>query len=122
MSAAQKTVVAINGKSIEELDRELAAELKRQHGISKVHVFESGTNKVFVRSPQTGVWRRFRSQMQEAKRRDEASEQLFRACLLHPSQEVFNAMLEDEPGLLDTFASELCEVAGLAKEVEKKVL
>lgn len=110
-------------ESIHKLsEEELVEQLKKQHGVSKVHVFSASGHTVLVRMPATAVWRRFRSEMNDVRRRDDAGERLLRSCLLHPDQAGFDAMVEDQPGLLDTFANELAEVAGLAKSVEKKVL
>lgn len=102
---------------------ELVDDLKKQHGVTRIHVFTSDTGEtVYLRTPTVGNWRRFRSQMTNPAKRDEAGEVLLRGCLLSPSKEVFDGWLEERPGLLDTFASELAEVSGLSKDVEKKVL
>lgn len=114
-------------KSVPQAERTteemLVEELKKTHGIREVHRFvaESGET-VYLKMPPQPLWRRFRSQITDDKRRTEAPELLLRSCLLHPTQDAFDVMLEERPGLLDTFASQLVELAGLAKEVEKKVL
>lgn len=96
--------------------------LKAKHGVSKVYALDDGDGHVvYVRMPSVGVWRRFRSQIQDARKRDEAGQVLFYSCLLHPDAEAFRALVELQPGIVDSFASEVCELAGLAKDVEKKV-
>lgn len=109
----------------EEEQRELALvdELKAKHNITRVHVFTASTGEtVYVRMPLAGPWRRFRSQVTNETKRADAAELLFRTCLLHPSQEAFDLMLEERPGLLDNFAGMLIELAGLERSTEKKVL
>lgn len=107
----------------EQQQTQLIEDLKRKHGVNRVHVITTPDGEtVYVRAPAQGVWRRFRAEMQDDRRNEMASERLMRACLLHPDMPSFDAMLEDRPALLDTFASELCEIAGLVKHSEKKVL
>jgi hypothetical protein len=120
--AAPKLEVAKQSEA-DAKESALVEDLKKQHGVSRVHVFTAETGEtVYVRTPPIGAWRRFRSQMQNPTKRDEAGEVLLRGCLLSPDKNTFDAWLEERPGLLDTFASELAEVAGLSKDVEKKVL
>lgn len=112
-----------NRPTEEEREQALVEGLKARHNVTQVHKFTADTgHTVYVRMPPSATWRRFRAQMQEPKKREAAGEILIRSCLLHPEEAGFDAMLTERPGLLDTFASELCELAGLSREIEKKVL
>lgn len=100
----------------------LIEQLKEKHKVSQVHTFisESG-HAVHVRMPDQARWRRFRAQVNDDRKRVDAAETLFRSCLLWPAPAALEAMLDEQPGLLDTFASQLVKLAGLDREVEKKV-
>lgn len=101
---------------------ELVEGLKKQHGVSKVYSFTAETGEtVYCKAPPIAAWRRFRSHMQNPSKRDEAGEVLVRTCLLHPDTATFDSWLVERPALIETFADELAQVAGLSKDVEKKV-
>jgi len=104
-------------------DEDIARDLKAQHQVEAVHVFTAETGeKAFFRAPSNPVWRRFRSHMSDTRKRDEAGENLVRSCLLYPDKATFDGWLESRPALIETFTDELAQVAGLSKDVEKKVL
>ena len=106
-----------------QTEAELVEQLKKQHGIGKIFMFAAETGEtVYCRAPAVGVWRRFRSQMQNPAKRDEAGEVLVRSCVLFPEKGIVDAWLEERPALVETFADELAQIAGLSKDVEKKVL
>ena len=105
-----------------ELTEQEIDALKKAHGINRIYRLESDNVAIYVRMPSPGVWRRFRSHVNDPRKRDEAGEAMLRASLIKPSQEEFSALLEERPGLLDTFANEVTELAGLKNDVEKKVL
>ena len=103
-------------------DQKTVDELREKFPNAKhIHKLTAPTGEaVWVRRPDMGTYRRFRTHIQDERRKLDAPENLLKACLLQPTPKEFDLMLEDRPGLLDTFANELMVVAGLAKEVEKK--
>lgn len=107
----------------EQAEQALVTELKEKHGINRVHKLSvDDATAIYVRMPPSGVWRRFRSQVNDPRKRDEASETLLRSCLLHPSQEQLTTMVDERPGLMDNFGGMVIELAGLGDKGEKKVL
>lgn len=108
----------------EGTEAKLVEDLKKKHGITQVHRHTAETGEqVYLRMPEVGVWRRFRSQLHDERKRADAPEIVLRSCLLHPDQAGFDAMIAERPGLLDFFAGCLLEMAGLGKAgAEKKVL
>lgn len=106
-----------------ELNEQQIAELKERHKVSKLHMLRAGQGEfVVVRMPTDANWKRFRKQMADEAKRADALETLLRTSIVYPDPPAFDAMLAERPGLLDTFASNLGELAGLEKEIEKKVL
>ncbi len=102
------------------IDTSIIDDLKAKN--SEVFQLSHGDAEVLVKGPTRPAWKRFRALAADEKRRSDALEQLLRDCLLYPSLEGLDAMLEKKPGLAETFGSRLVDIAGLSDEVEKKVL
>lgn len=102
-------------------DKEIAA-LKEKHGVEELHRFTAGGFTVHVKAPGRGEWNKFKSSINDEKKKVAAGEVLFRTCCVHPGAEEVDAMLSKRPGLAERFASELVELAGMTEEIEKKVL
>jgi hypothetical protein len=109
---------------MDRLTPEKAEELKAQLRVSQLLELEAPTGEVaYFRPPGGAVWRRFLAQGADERKQEVATENLVRGCLVHPDQASFNALLEDRPGLVQTFGVTLVEHAGAsAKGAEKKVL
>ncbi len=102
------------------MDQKVIEELKAQHG--EIHQLSYAGVDVIVRAPSRAAWKRYRALMSDAARRADSFEVLLRDCLLHPSLQELDGILDRRPGLAETFGAELVEIAGLGKEAEKKVL
>ena len=74
----------------------------------------TGHGPVLFRRPSRGDFKRFVSQISDAKT-DKASamEALVRSCVLHPTGAAFDAILDDMPGLLLQATSDLQTLAGV---------
>jgi hypothetical protein len=98
-------------------------ELKEKYPTLEMHLITvQGQEEVVLRAPDKVTFKRFRAQMQDEKKKLDASELLVRACMLHPDSAGFDAMLEHKPGLVETLLNVILDLAGMEKEPEKKVL
>lgn len=64
---------------------------------------------VALRKPSPVQWKRFQTSKQDPR---EAAEAMVRACLLYPSKDEFNAILDDQPAALESFAMVCASLAG----------
>lgn len=94
--------------------------LKTQHG--QLHLLELDDEAVVAKAPTRALWKRFRAQTQDETKRLIAAENLVRDCVVWPAKNELEAMWERKPGLIESFGSELLELAGLSNKVEKKAL
>ena len=100
-------------------------QLKDKHPTLKLVLLTAPDGQeVVVRKPDRMMYRRYRGQMMDEGRRADANEIFLRQCTVYPSEAELEAMIDDAPGLADTFSGKLLKVAGLAGEdkVEKKAL
>lgn len=102
------------------LSEDVIEKLKAEHG--ELTQLTHGPDEVIVRTPNRAQWKRFRAQIGNEKRRDDALELLLRDCVVHPEKADFDAMLDRRPGLAETFGAQVVELAGAVKEPEKKAL
>jgi hypothetical protein len=100
------------------IDPAVEAEMKEKHPGSVA--LTAGGETVVVVAPSRPIWKRFRTVVaSDDKRRPEGLEQLLRDCLVYPDQKALTAILDRKPGLSETFAAEVCELAGAGLEVDK---
>jgi hypothetical protein len=107
------------------MDDKTVEALKAKHPDVKLVVLTApGGEEVVVKKPDRIAFRRYRGAMMDDARRADANENLLRQCLVHPDAAAFEAMLDEAPGLSDTFSGKLLRIAGLGNEtqVEKKAL
>jgi len=104
------------------LTDEKIAELKAKYG--ELHQLSHDGESVVVTRPNRQQWKKFRAFMNDDRKRGDAIESLLRECVVHPSLDELNSLLEVKPGLAEAFGSSVVELAGAAKTeaVEKKVL
>lgn len=97
-------------------------QLKQQHG--KVVRLAAGDSVVYVKRATREIYKRFRAQAQDDARRAVAATNLVNACLVWPGDAEREAMFDEYPGLIDTLAGALLELAGLqpGEKVEKKAV
>jgi hypothetical protein len=101
------------------IDPKIIDDLKAKH--SDLHLLEhDGVEMVFKR-PSKEVYRRFKKLVLDEDRRAEAAERLIFDCLAWPDAPTAQVALEKQPGLVDTFASSLADLAGAAKKASTVV-
>lgn len=94
--------------------------LKAQHG--DIHELTAAGVSVIVKAPSRGAWKRFRTSAQNERNRANAVGNLLLDCLVWPDHQTFEQILEKQPGLEDTFAAEVVEIAGAAEATTRKKL
>lgn len=103
-------------------DKNTIDKLKAEHG-ENLHQLESSTGEtIIVKSPSRLAYSRFRDASFNEKRRKNALSNLVIDCIVWPDTKAWEAMLDARPGLEDTFASDLVELAGAADAVSRKKL
>ncbi len=103
-----------------EISKDVLEKLKSEHGsLTELSV---DNDAVVVRLPSRGEWKKFRATIADDRKRGDAAEQLLRSCIVFPDETAIEKMLDVRPGLAETFAGELVELAGAKKGVEKKAL
>lgn len=73
---------------------------------------------VLVRRPSTPTWSRFQNTFPDAKgvKRDEALHKFWRPCLVWPSPEVVDALIDERPRFVTHICDELAVLAGAKVE------
>lgn len=99
------------------IDHELAAALKDKHG-NDLHVLAHDGVEIVCKRPGKAEYRRFRHMTLDERRKEDAAETFVRDCTVYPEAKELGVAFEVRPGLIDTFASKLVELAGTAKECE----
>jgi hypothetical protein len=101
------------------LTAEQIAALKDKHG-PDLHLLRSpdGSIEVVAKRPGRGEYRRFRRMTLDERKKEDASETFVRDCIVFPDAAELAKIFEVQPGLVDTWASKLIDLAGTAKECE----
>ena len=99
------------------IDAQIAADLKAKHG-ADLHLLSHDGVEVVCKRPGKGEYRRFRHMTIDEKRKEDAAETFVRDCTVYPDGQALAAIFEVRPGLIDTFAARLIDLAGTAKECE----
>lgn len=107
----------------------IGRQLRSEHG-DKLRELTKNAYTVVVRKPRRMEWRAFMTANVDPTSRVTSLEQLLRDCAVWCSpaatadrREVgaaLDAMLEDEPGLAETFGGEVADYAGLGKVESRK--
>lgn len=117
MEGAQKVIAVADSKAI---PKEIIERLKAEgHEVYILTAEESGL-QVAVKKPGRAEYRRFKDQRVDPGKRTVATENLFLACLLHPSKEEFQKILADAPALADAFGETILDKLGGAEEASVK--
>ena len=100
-------------------EAEIAA-VKAEHPGAELHQLEHGDESIVVRVPNRVQWRRFiaESSNKTPGASSAAMENILAAVTVWPksSDDLYNR----RPGLVETFAGKVCELAGLASEASAK--
>lgn len=101
-------------------DAKLIEELKAKHG--EIHELTLEDATVIVKVPSEVEWKRFMGQQGEKEKRVESMRGLFWSCAVWPDKAAVESMVAHRPGLVESFAGEICEIAGLSGAVTRKKL
>lgn len=98
-------------------DAEKLEELEAEHGPvgRMIAGFRTTLGLIVVKRAAGVAWHRFMSSKMKAK--DE--EDLIRACLVFPTREKFNEIVEELPGVLPLLANKIGVLYGLKKEEDE---
>ncbi len=72
------------------------------------------------RKPSRAEYKMFRSRSHNPSQVADAQEALARACVVHPSKEAFDALLEDYPGIPEAAGNMFKNLVGMAAEEDVK--
>ena len=102
------------------LTDEQLADLEAQHGrIARVRG-QSNTWEVVFRKPSRAEYKQFRGRVNNPQLAADAQEQLARQCVVHPSKEAFDALLEDWPAIPEAASKAFSALMGLAVDEDLK--
>lgn len=87
--------------------------LKAEHG--EVAEVSTPCGTLVFRKPKRAEYKRHLAKVFDEKQRPDAVEWLARVCVVHPTREAFDAMLEDKPGIPILCADALAKLAGAAQ-------
>jgi hypothetical protein len=96
-------------------------ELKEKHG-NDLHLLAHDGVEVVAKRPGKNEYRKFRRETMDEKRKENAAEGFVRSCVVSPGGAEVTAIFDQRPGLVDTLASALVDLAGAAKECESTPL
>lgn len=116
--AAADALAKVETEEREALDEEAIANAEAEHGANKIGIVRTDLGAVIVKRPHPAHYKRFRDR-ESAKTQD--LEKLVRPCVVYPDATRFDAMLDEQPAILDRVANQVVELAGFrAREVSGK--
>lgn len=101
--------------------QKIVEDLKAKHAGVKMSLLQHQGASIIVRHPTPAIYRKSKAYSRDEKTSADANEQLVRDCLLWPSKEELNAIMQDQPAITDTFASDLVKIAGGARGADEVV-
>src|SRR5438876_2914283 len=102
------------------IDETLVDELKAKYG-DVLHLRDPETgSEIVARKPPRAAYKRFRAMAFDPKKQADAAETLMVDCVVYPSRDAWNALLEQYPALAETFAPEVLKLAGASQSVDAK--
>lgn len=104
------------------MDDQLIADLKAKYPDTELHLLGNEFACVVVRVPSAAEFIRFTDDLSDATLKGIALRRLLRACVVHPNEKDYDAMVAARPGLVQTFGNELVEIAGVKAVTERKKL
>lgn len=104
----------------ERLTNEIITRLKSEH--EELHQLTAGELTFVVVPPSRAAWQRFSERVTDDAKRLHALEQLARDCVVFPSAEAFDNVLQKKPATAAALFPKLSELAGAVEEVEAKKL
>src|SRR4051812_19368289 len=98
------------------LTAEELADLEAKHVRTAHLIGKGGAWEVVFRKPTRAEYKAFRARAHNPAQAADAQEILARACVVHPSKEAFDALLEDYPGIPEAASKEFTNLVGLSVE------
>jgi len=109
-----------------KISEETIAAVKAANPSTEVHLLthDELPDQVIVRSPTGAEWRMFRNMQSDddGGQKVAAGRMLVDSCVVHPPKGELAAMLEAHPGLVETWAGEIVEIAGVTRKATRKKL
>lgn len=102
------------------LTKEQIDELEVTHKRVAHLVGKGGTWEIVIRKPTRSEYKQFRANNHNEARVADAQEVLARQCVVYPSKEAFDALLEDWPGIPEAAGKAFRELMGMAVEEDLK--
>ena len=97
-------------------------ELKAAHPGTKLRLLTVFDASVVIRAPKEAEFVRFQVQAGDDERRPYAIERLLRDCCVWPAPEKLSALIERYPGLPTSVLTDVLELVGMTRAIEKKDL
>lgn len=97
-----------------------AAELRAKYGENKLVAASAYGHTVVMRKPSQTQWTWLRQISFDEKKKPFAAEELFKQCVVWPSREKVNAMLDEYPALGDNFGNVLVDYLGMNEKARVK--
>jgi hypothetical protein len=94
----------------EDMMAQLALKLP---GVRLYHLKHGGHEAVF-RSPGRSIWKLYLAQQRDDSTKIQANDVLIANCRIWPESAALEAIFEDAPGLVETWALKLMEAAGFS--------
>jgi hypothetical protein len=89
-----------------------------EHGAKRVRLVRGDSGAVILKRPHMVTFRKFQDR---GTTDSEALEALIKPCILWPTKAEFDALMQEEPALLQRCANAVCALAGVrVDEVTKK--
>jgi hypothetical protein len=88
----------------------------------ELHLLSADGVDIVVKRPDRPSYKRFRAMVSDQAKRADAPETLVRDCIVYPTREEFNTLLESKPALGDVFGAKLLDLAGMTAEADAKKL
>ena len=96
--------------------------LKAQHKDVHLHAVAACDEEFIVRSPTRDEWHAFKTAAQDPARKRVAPENFAKACAVSPDAAALDSLFETMPGLAETLAGELAEIAGVDQKASHRKL
>lgn len=95
-------------------DKETLTALEEEHGELGKKIAYAVTDRglVVVKRAAGVVWNRW----QNSKRKDADHEQFVRSCRIHPTEDEFDAIVDEQPGVIISLAAKLTDLYGARQE------
>jgi hypothetical protein len=94
-------------------DEETIERFEAEHGPTKIKAIRSDAGLVIVKRPHRVVFKRFQD---KGSIKTDDVEQLVKSCLVHPTKDAFDQMVDDLPALLHQCADACARLAGVRTE------